>query len=167
MMGNDKKTGMGRLDDGKISLSLPQMMKKLLTTLLLLVFLVGVIGLDIRAHYCGDELSALVVNGLPLHSPGDDAMPGCGEGDSCPHCKNIHQLYKISNNYHKATTLQLQPTLSLADWFHGDLPSALLGSWLQPLTAVAVCDDTPQGPPPGLLRPTVSPSCGWRAPPMA
>ena len=140
-------------------------MKKLLTILLMTVFLIGVIGIDIRAHYCGDELSALMVNGLPVHSPGDTAMPGCGEGDSCPHCKNLHTIYKISNNYHKATVLQLQPTLSLADGFHGDLPCASIGSWLLLLPAVAFCDDTPQGPPLGRLTGAVMPSSGWRAPP--
>ena len=141
------------------------MMKRVLTILLMFVFLIGAIGVDVRAHYCGGELSMVSFNGLHIHGPGNKTMPGCGEGDGCPHCKNLNTLYKISNNYRKATVLQLQPTLSLADWFHGDLPCASIGSWLLPLPAVAFCDDTPQGPPLGRLTGAVMPSSGWRAPP--
>lgn len=140
-------------------------MKKLLTILLMTVFLIGVIGIDVRAHYCGDELSALMVNGVPINSPDDTDMPGCGEGDSCPHCRSLHILHKISNSYQKVTALQLQPALSLVDWFHGDLPCASIDSWLLLFPAVAFCDDTPQGPPLGCLTGAVMPSSGWRAPP--
>ena len=142
------------------------MMKRVLTILLMLVFLIGAIGVDVRAHYCGGELSMVSFNGLHIHGPGNKTMPGCGEGDGCPHCKNIHTHYKVYSKYHQARTVLQQPALSLPDWFHGDLPVALLAAWLLPLPVVSDAEAQPYAylarsypgatlPPSGLLAPPV------------
>ena len=143
------------------------MMKRVLTILLMLVFLIGAIGVDVRAHYCGGELSMVSFNGLHIHGPGNKTMPGCGEGDGCPHCKDIHSHYKVSSNYHQARTVIHQPAVSHPDWFHGDLPFVNLDDRVLPIPVVTDAEAHPYAYLARSYPGAPQPPSGLRAPPIA
>ncbi len=108
-------------------------MKKSLTILLMFVFLMGSIGLDVKAHYCGGELLQLSVNGLPINTSAGHEMPGCMDGDGCHSCKNVYKNYKVSAQFSMGQVVLIQPAMDLGDWFHGGMPSLALihfTSWL-------------------------------------
>ena len=141
-------------------------MKRLLTTLYLLVFLIGAVGINIQAHYCGGMLSMVSVNGLPVHANDMEGMAGCGEGDGCPHCKNIHSHFQVNNQFWHSPVVLQQPSPSLPDWFHGDLPVLGLPFRLTPTEVVASVDDRPVCRPARCHPGATLPPGGWRAPPV-
>lgn len=103
-------------------------MKKLMTIMLLSVFLIATIGIEVRVHYCGGVPMQVAVNGVHIHDAMSGDMPACEDGDGCPSCKNVHQTYKVQTPYGMGQTVLLQPSVSHADWFHGGMPAAGLAA---------------------------------------
>lgn len=97
-------------------------MKRLSIILLTFVFLMGAIGIDVKAHYCGDELMEVSVNGLPIGTSAGQDMPGCGDGDGCHSCRNIYKVYKVHSQFSAGQKALVKPALSADDWFHGGMP---------------------------------------------
>lgn len=90
-------------------------MKKLASLLLLSVFLIATVGVEVKAHYCDGVLMQVAVNGLHIHTAAGEDMPGCGDDDGCPACKNIYQSYKVQSHYGMGQVVLIQPSASLAD----------------------------------------------------
>lgn len=142
-------------------------MKKFLTYLLTFVFLATTIGVEVRAHYCDGVLMQVAVNGLQVNTPSGSEMPGCCDGEGCPLCKNIHQIYKIHSHYGMGQVVLVQPSVCASDWFHGDLPVVGLAGIAvylpyRPYVAAASFGCLPRSHP----RPAL-PSARLRAPPVA
>lgn len=101
-------------------------MKRGFTIILLLVFLMGTIGLDVRAHYCGGELLEMSVNGLPINASTDHDMPCCMHGDGCQSCKVVFNSYKVQSQYRAGQGVLIQPAMASPDWLHGGMTSLAL-----------------------------------------
>lgn len=85
------------------------------------------VGININAHFCGDEYVGSVVNGVEQLTERGIMMEDCmGQQMSCGHCKSIHHDYRIAPQLLKGQGVDTQPLLLTPDWFHGDLQTLLL-----------------------------------------
>lgn len=142
-------------------------MKRVLTLLMLSIFLIATIGLEVKAHYCDGVLMQVSVNGLDINTPAGRGMVGCTDGDGCSSCKSIHQSYKIHAQYGVGQVVLVEPAQSLHDWFHGDLPSVDIIGNIIPLPVVANLEATPIAYQPRSHPWRALPQGGLRAPPVA
>ena len=90
-------------------------MKKLLTTILFILYFIASSGATIRLHYCGGKV---VEWGLGKSKSNDDKCPGCGMKDKKGCCHDKETTIKISNNYQQSiSNFQIStPQFTLSDF---------------------------------------------------
>lgn len=136
---------------------------------MMLILLVATIGMNVRVHYCMGELASVYVNGMDASAIFglEETESLCAHQDNpetCPHCKNLKNYYKVQSQFAMGQTISISPQLAVADWFHGALAN-LSATVLPevPVTDVEVAGYHYVRPP--LLRVSL-PQGGLRAPPV-
>ena len=78
-------------------------MKRMLSIIMLLFFLVSVSGVNVNIHYCDSELVGMTVNGIHFKTDAGQKMADCcNENTGCPMCKHVAHHSSCTSNSCKA-----------------------------------------------------------------
>ena len=95
-------------------------MRRMLSIIMLLFFLVSVSGVNVNIHYCDSELVGMTVNGIHFKTEaGQEMADSCNENTGCPMCKHVAHHYQLHQQFMQSSTPQVHLLLVANDWFHG------------------------------------------------
>ena len=95
-------------------------MRRMLSIIMLLFFLISVSGVNVNIHYCDSELIGMTVNGIHFKTEAGQKMADCcNENTGCPMCKHVAHHYQLHQQFMQSSTPQMHPLLLANDWFHG------------------------------------------------
>jgi hypothetical protein len=100
-----------------------QVMKRIVTLLLLFLYTASIAGIGIKAFYCCDKLQSVTASFLP------DAKTACGKGDSKTGCCNTkYKFFKVKDSHESFTAVDvpLQPFTTTA-FIYPPQPTVNLG----------------------------------------
>lgn len=100
--------------------SFAKIMRRMLSIIMLLFFLMSVSGVNVNIHYCDSELVGMTVNGIHFKTEAEQKMADCcNENTGCPMCKHVAHHYQLHQQFIQSSTPQGHPLLLDNDWFHG------------------------------------------------
>ena len=100
--------------------SFAKIMRRMLSIIMLLFFLMSVSGVNVNIHYCDSELVGMTVNGIHFKTEAGQKMADCcNEDTGCPMCKHVAHHYQLHQQFMQSSTPQVHPLLLDNDWFHG------------------------------------------------
>lgn len=99
-------------------------MVKLMHIFLSLLLIISTTGVNISAHYCEGNFMDMEINSILFQTEAGKEMGCCQMPDGqCDHCRHIKCSFHVNAQFAQGQVVQLHPSLSNADWFHGCLPS--------------------------------------------
>lgn len=100
--------------------SFAKIMRRMLSIIMLLFFLMSVSGVNVNIHYCDSELVGMTVNGIHFKTEAGQKMADCcNENTGCPMCKQCRASLPAAPTIHAkqhATGASFAPGQRLVSW---------------------------------------------------
>jgi len=92
-------------------------MKRLAAYMLSLLLMLSTVGVDVRAHTCGDMLVALSLNGIEYTTDAGAEMTCCKHGSGCDHCRHTHSHFQVDEDMMAGISAPDMPSMASFDLF--------------------------------------------------
>lgn len=101
-------------------------MIKLMHIFLSLLLIISTTGVNVSAHFCEGRFMDMEINNILFQTDAGEEMGCCQLPDGqYDHCRHIKCTFHVNSQFAQGQIVQLHPSPTNTDWFHGYLPSIL------------------------------------------